>query len=609
MKKQAFLLWILILALLAGCFTSYSPPAQLRPWDAAAEGIIPYVYTSSQAPSPPKSYTIMVYLNGSDLETDHRAATIDLMEMMQSGFDEDEVNVIVFTGGTRRWHLSFIPNKKNTIFQLNQDAMTRLANVGSASMGDPAVLAGFVNFCKHYYPAERHGLILWNHGGGAIQGFGHDERYEEDPGRAMMKLRDIHRALSASVPEHGLEFLGFDTCLMATLEMAAIARPYARFLIASQELEPVDGWDYAFLGHIKPGDTGAQIGESIIRHYEAFYQGSDFHHLLTLSLVDLAKIDDVYRAFENLARGTGYALSNGGFPLVAKARANTRSFGGEEGAGTDMVDLGQLAQNLSSISPREARVLEEALAAAVIYQYNDYPGRLGGLSVYFPFSNKEHLAHSIVVYKEMDQLPYYTRLLSRFAHKLETPPGDTPGEIAITRLSAWTTPQALGINPPAEAHFVKLLGEGTEDCVPLSLNGRPVFAYEITRSREKIRYAIPLHRNGKEESLLALFSRGETQGQIIGTVPTGEDVFNRMDKKILTLHPGDSLTPRYPALSMAAIGEISPDPLWLSGQPFSIGEVLQVERNPALPLRYFWNHTDIQGNHHYVETREFFENN
>ena len=604
-KWKTLLLCLCIFAISAGCLSA-SPlsPSPASSW-ASSEDLIPYVYTSRRPPIDPKHYTIMVYLNGSDLETDHKAATIDLLEMVESGFDQEHLNLIVFTGGTRNWHLDFIPNKKNAIFELDNGGMTRLASVGKSPMGDPAVLAGFVNFCKTYYPAEHYGLIFWNHGGGAIQGFGHDERYEDNPERAMMKLKDIDRALHASQPANGFEFLGFDTCLMATLELAGIAGKYARYLIASQELEPVDGWDYAFLGHIQPGSTGVDIGVDIIRYYEAFYQDCDLGDLLTLSLVDLEQIGAVYLAFENLARGTGYALSNGAFSKIAKARANTRCFGSEEGDGPDMVDLAQLAQNLQPVSPYEAKALEQALSEAVIYEFNNYPGELGGLSIYFPFANKRDLEHSLAIFKEMNQLPHYTRLLSRFAHKLASPP-DENAETALTHLSAWTSPQALGLDAP-EDYLIKLFGGSTEtQSSPLRLNGHPVSAYEITKNQNQSRYAIPVRLNEKDASLLVLFREGE-QPHILGAVPTGDDAFNRMDKKVVPLRPGDCITPLYPALPITAIAEIPPEnpaqTLWLPGERFFIEDSPTLEQTPeqAPTLHYFWELTDVQGNHRYVE--------
>jgi len=44
------------------------------------------IIASSPAPLS-KPYTIMIYMNGSDLETDFAAGTTDLIEMLESGLD------------------------------------------------------------------------------------------------------------------------------------------------------------------------------------------------------------------------------------------------------------------------------------------------------------------------------------------------------------------------------------------------------------------------------------------------------------------------------------------------------------------------------------------
>ena len=47
--------------------------------------------------------TLMVYMIGSDLESRNGMATADLNEMVYSGLNNNKVNVIVETGGCRRW--------------------------------------------------------------------------------------------------------------------------------------------------------------------------------------------------------------------------------------------------------------------------------------------------------------------------------------------------------------------------------------------------------------------------------------------------------------------------------------------------------------------------
>ncbi len=63
-------------------------------------------------------------------------------------------------------------------------------------------------------------------------GFGYDEMYPDD----MLSLSQIGNALSDS----GIKFdiVGFDACLMGTIETAYMLEPYADYLVASEEYEP-----------------------------------------------------------------------------------------------------------------------------------------------------------------------------------------------------------------------------------------------------------------------------------------------------------------------------------------------------------------------------------
>ena len=52
--------------------------------------------------SDARSATILVYMNGSDLETEGGMASADISEMIASGIG-DNVNVIIQTMGTKSW--------------------------------------------------------------------------------------------------------------------------------------------------------------------------------------------------------------------------------------------------------------------------------------------------------------------------------------------------------------------------------------------------------------------------------------------------------------------------------------------------------------------------
>ena len=130
-------------------------------------------------PKPPttgigeeRPYTIMIYMNGSDLETEIGAGTEDLKEMLGSGLNSQNAHVIVFTGGSLYWHNDRVPANECVLWAIADGHLLELERVGLQNMGDPATLTGFIRYTLDNFPAQKYGLIMWDHGGGAIAGFG-----------------------------------------------------------------------------------------------------------------------------------------------------------------------------------------------------------------------------------------------------------------------------------------------------------------------------------------------------------------------------------------------------------------------------------------------------
>lgn len=67
-----------------------------------------------------------------------------------------------------------------------------------------------------------------------------------------------------------LDIIGFDACLMAMYEVGSVMAPYAHYLLASELLEPGQGWDYSSLGNLVEGTrwSGAAV-DPAVGHSEA----------------------------------------------------------------------------------------------------------------------------------------------------------------------------------------------------------------------------------------------------------------------------------------------------------------------------------------------------
>ena len=239
-----------------------------------------------------KEHTLMIYMVGSDLEQKHKLATIDMNEIAQSGVNLQKNNVIIYTGGTTAWH-SNIPSEVNTIQELTLSGFETVACTEYAvNTGDPGTLLDFLDFTVGNYPADEYSLIFWDHGGGSLYGFGSDQLFESD----SLYLQEISLALENSAfKNQKLRFVGFDACLMATVETAATFEPYAEYLIASEETEPGEGWNYASLKDLNKDVPG--FASTLLRDYEKAMHADRFKPSYSLSCMDLSKAGKVQTLF------------------------------------------------------------------------------------------------------------------------------------------------------------------------------------------------------------------------------------------------------------------------------------------------------------------------
>jgi len=343
-------------------------------------------YADDLADGDGTTWTVMVYMTGSDLETRGAAATTDMTEMLRSGMDPEKVQVIVATGGAKKW-FSEIPNDTVNYYQVSGDVPAMIEQYELSSMGDPATLAGFLDYGYKNFPAEKYALILWDHGGGPMEGVCYDELFNKD----SLSLEELDQVLSGSPfsKYEKLEFIGFDACLMGSAETAALCEPYARYMIASEETESSGGWDYRFLGNLNRAGDGAEAGISIIDGYYQSY-AEDTDELVTLSCIDLSKISDLEQSVDGLFYYLDEIITPESFSGLSNNRRDARNFGrSTTGSEYDLVDVHSLVQQYQPTSEEAAKQVMEAVENAVIYEKSNLEDT-HGLSLYYPYYNKEY---------------------------------------------------------------------------------------------------------------------------------------------------------------------------------------------------------------------------
>ena len=269
--------------------------------------------------------TIMVYMCGTDLEANAGLATSDLKEMASADI-ADNVNVLVYTGGCSRWRNDVVSSSVNQIYQVGGGGLRRLVdNDGDRAMTDPATLSRFIKWCAQNYPANRNELIFWDHGSGSLSGYGYDQKHSREGSMDLSEIRD-------AVKNGGVkfDFIGFDACLMATVENALALSDYADYLIASEETEPGTGWYYTNWLSDLSSDTGmstTSLGRRIIDDFIEVSNKQARGQSTTLSLVDLAELSNTFpEKFSAFSESASSLIENKEFKTVSTARNSAREF-------------------------------------------------------------------------------------------------------------------------------------------------------------------------------------------------------------------------------------------------------------------------------------------
>ena len=310
--------------------------------------------------------TLMVYMCGTDLESKYGMASSDMEEMRQASESfGDSLNIIIYTGGCNNWN--------------------------------------------------RNDLILWDHGGGSISGYGYDEKHKRSA--SSMDLAGINKALKNAGVK--FDFIGFDACLMATAENALMLSEHADYLIASEETEPGIGWYYTnwlkALGSntsLPTLDTGKSIIDDFVVECSKKCKGQK----TTLSIIDLAEfsntVPDKLLSFSKSISGKIEAEE---YKQLSDARYSTREFA--ESSRIDQVDLVNLAENIGT---PEAKELIDVLKKSI--KYNRTSSNMTnayGVSIYFPYKRTSYVDSACDIYDSIGMDDNYSKCIRQFA-KLET---------------------------------------------------------------------------------------------------------------------------------------------------------------------------------------------
>ncbi len=329
---------------------------------------LPVMAEESAEAAESAAWTVMIYLCGTDLESKNGMATENLLEISKT-LANQQVNVLIETGGAKAWStkekLGFdIATDRLQRYKYDENGFTLVEERPLSNMAQTETLTEFIRWGQENYPADRYMLTIWDHGGGSMEGVILDELHNS----AVMSLEDLGRALDdANVP---LELLFMDTCLMATIETCAVVDSQTRYLVASEETVPGYGGNYkGWLQYLfdNPECDSARLGRIICDTVQQKYaeQGAGAADTVTMSVIDLKKMDAVYTAFDDMFAEVGSLLQNvNAFSEFAVAISRSETYYASE-----MRDIADMASRASGhgISTETAKRLVNAVDDAVVY--------------------------------------------------------------------------------------------------------------------------------------------------------------------------------------------------------------------------------------------------
>ena len=339
------------------------------------------------------SKTVMVYLDGADLEENYESSTNAIYDIINSGVDTQKHNILIYTGGCNLWHGYGIPADKDCIYQVKDNTLNLLTTYEPRNMGDPNTLSAFMEYCVENYPAQQYGVLFDNHGGGPNHGACFDHRNNND----SLSMYELQQAFSDAGfgRKSKMEFVIFELCLMGSIETAHSIKDYANYMVASENVSYTYGSDYSFISAIDQSNSGADIGRAYVDKFYAksarLASGFDNPYDVTYSCIDLSKVSAVEDSMDNLFKKINSNMDSiqsdvyNGMINARAVKEGADSYSRYTNAEYSLIDLLDWASYFEHAYPTETSELKNAVSNMVTYNRSTTP-RMHGITVYCPYS-------------------------------------------------------------------------------------------------------------------------------------------------------------------------------------------------------------------------------
>ena len=362
--------------------------------------------------------TVLIYMSGSDLESEDGSATADIQEMLRANVPADgSLTVLVQTGGAKQWQLDGHPEKKNCLYRISGNSCQLLEATRRRSMGKPDSLSAFLEYGRKNYPADRYVLVLWGHGDGPTGGVCFDELFDDD----SLMLDEIAAALEgASQAGQNIEALIFDACMMNCADLLFSLGECTDYIVASQESTLGSGGRYdLWLSALaqNPEMDALEICTRFAGDYVSTGSHGLFSRTTTSSVLDCGASGALQAAVEALYGALNLRFDDSADEICA-AVADLAFFGELDGAPpSGMMDALQLCDALEPFAPEECAQLRSAVNQAVCFHADSgaLEGATCGLSLFLPCAKQDWFDALYDWYLPLSGDSNYARLIVRMA--------------------------------------------------------------------------------------------------------------------------------------------------------------------------------------------------
>lgn len=511
------------------------------------------------------------------------AASTDIGEMTAEKWS-DNISIVVQPGGATRWSNPIVNPNRTQRFLYKNGEFKEVYDQPLQRIADPKSLTSFLTFCKEEYPADHTMLVLWDHGGASF-GYGMDSIYG-----GMMSLQDVREGLEGAfkpdMKDPPFDIIGFDACLMSSVEVTHALEGFASYYALSEESEPGEGWDYTpWLKAMTedPTMSPAQIARKIADSYMDFYMTQNVNmgwlisNDVTFAVLDAAKAEKLYDAWCDLSKKLITDAAKDQSVLAEIGRCSDKSIHMPSSVYNlyNTIDLGNYVDHMVDSYPAESSRIKKLIEETVMYhRENGSLSETQGINVYVPGSVEDYsglmmcleyiyeicddpATQALYYYKisgglNEDMQKYLATLTDEKVRTLDLKPfRQFASEVPVTTDTGFELPvsedlQSMLQSYQLEAAFydqeggklinygkdelVRLDGEGKMDCefdgTWICLDGVPLATEVVAATESAVEYRSPIMYNGHNAYLSYAWDRDEEAFVINGVKEAGGGILN-----------------------------------------------------------------------------------